>query len=66
MSTMKTLDEELLSGIAPGTWAAISSDQTTVVATGQTVEEVVKAAHQKGEETPFIVRVPLENSALIL
>lgn len=66
MSTMKTLDEELLSGIAPGTWAAISSDQTAVVAIGQTVEEVVKAAHQKGEDTPFIVRVPLENSALIL
>jgi hypothetical protein len=66
MSAMKTLDEELLTGLAPGTWAAISSDQDTIVATGQTVEEVVKAAHEHGEDQPFIVRVPTENSTLIL
>ena len=66
MSPIKTLDEELLSGLAPGTWAAISSDQDTVVGTGQTVEEAVKEAHDNGEDAPFLVRVPTENSALIL
>lgn len=66
MSAIKTLDEELLSGLAPGTWAAISSDQEAIVGTGQTVEEAVQAAHDNGEDAPFLVRVPLENSALIL
>jgi hypothetical protein len=66
MSAMKTLDEELLSGLAPGTWAAISSDQESVIATGQTMEEALKAAQEHGENEPFILRVPPEESALIL
>lgn len=66
MSAMKTLDEELLSGLAPGTWAAISSDQESVIATGQTMEEALEVARQRGEQEPFMVRVPSEESALIL
>jgi hypothetical protein len=66
MSAMKTLDEELLSGLAPGTWAAISSDQEAVIGTGQTMEEALEAARQKGETEPYIIRVPFEESALIL
>jgi hypothetical protein len=66
MTALKTLDEELLSALAPGTWAAISSDQEKVVGTGQTVEEALEAARQNGEDSPFLVRVPSENSTLIL
>jgi hypothetical protein len=63
---MKTLDEELLFDLAPGIWAAISSDQESVIATGQTMEEALEAAQKSGEKQPFIVRVPSEESALIL
>jgi hypothetical protein len=66
MTAMKTLDERLLAGILPGTWAAISSNQETVVATGNTPEDALNSAREKGETAPFIVRVPLEDSALIL
>jgi hypothetical protein len=65
MTSLKTLDEQLLNGLAPGTWAAISSDQEKVVGTGQTVEQALEAAKVSGEEKPFLVRVPSENSTLI-
>jgi len=65
MTSLKTLDEQLLNGLAPGTWAAISSDQEKLVGTGQTVEQALEAAKVSGEEKPFLVRVPSENSTLI-
>jgi len=65
MTSLKTLDDQLLNGLAPGTWAAISSDQEKVVGTGQTVEQALEAAKVSGEEKPFLVRVPSENSTLI-
>jgi Family of unknown function (DUF5678) len=67
MPAVKTFDEELLAGIAPGTWVAISADQERVVATGATIEDAIQKAKEAGEKKqPFIIRVPLENSALIL
>jgi hypothetical protein len=65
MTALKTLDAQLLSGLAPGTWAAISSDQDKLVGTGQTVELALEAAKACGEDKPFLVRVPTENSTLI-
>ncbi len=65
MPAIETLNEELLKGIAPGTWVAISRDQKRVVGTGETIDEAVKQAQQIGEKTPFIIRVPFENDALI-
>jgi len=67
MPAVKTFDEELLAGIAPGTWVAISPDQERVVGTGATIEEAIQKAKDSGEKKqPFIIRVPVENSALIL
>jgi hypothetical protein len=66
MPAIKTLNEDLLAGIVPGTWAAISENQEKVVAVGQSVEEVLKHAREAGEENPFVIRVPLKNSALML
>lgn len=66
MPTVRTLDKELLTGIAPGTWVAISHDQLRVLATGESLDEVLKKARGSGEENPFIIRVPIENSALIV
>jgi predicted metalloprotease len=65
-AAMKTLDEELIAGAKPGVWLAISSDQQTVVGSGQTMEEALAAAKESGEAKPFIVRVPTENSTLVL
>jgi hypothetical protein len=65
MTAIRTLDERLLAGLVPGTWAAISSDQTALIAIGNTLEETLHEAQKLGEKEPFIVRVPLENSALI-
>lgn len=66
MSAVETLDEGLLSNLVPGVWAAISSDQKRVVGTGQTVEQAIAAARENGEDGPFLIRVPSENSTLIL
>ena len=67
MTTVKTFNEELLSGITPGTWVAISADQERVVATGASIEEAIQKAKDGGEKKqPFIIRVPVEKSALIL
>lgn len=65
MPAIETLNEDLLKGIVPGTWVAISRDQKRVVGTGETIDAAVKQAQQIGEKTPFIIRVPLENDALI-
>jgi uncharacterized protein DUF5678 len=66
VAAQKTLNEELLRDIAPGTWVALSRDQERVTGTGATIEEAIKAAKENGEEIPFIIRVPSENAALIV
>ena len=66
MPAIQTLNEELLKGIAPGTWVAISRDQKRVAGTGKTIDEAIRHAQQNGEKTPFIIRVPRENDALIV
>jgi hypothetical protein len=66
MAALKTLNEDLLQGIAPGTWVAISRDQERVEGTGTTIEEAIKVAKENGEQNPFIIRVPSENAALIV
>ncbi len=66
LHALQTLNEELLKGIAPGTWVAISKDQERVAGTGATIEEAIEAAKKNGEQTPFIIRVPTDNSALIV
>lgn len=66
MPAVKTLGKELLARIPPGTWVAISHDQERVVGTGQTIDEALEKAKENDEEKPFIIRVPVESSALIL
>jgi predicted RNase H-like HicB family nuclease len=66
MAALKTLNEELLRGLAPGTWVAISRDQERVAGTGATIEDAIKSAKENGEQTPFIIRVPSENASLIV
>ena len=63
---IKTFNQELLSGIAPGTWVAVSEDQERVVGKAMTVEGALEEAKRAGEEHPFVIRVPQNDSGLIL
>jgi len=66
MTPVKALDPNLLAGLPPGTWVAISQDQERVVGSGSTVDQALQKAKENGEEKPYIIRVPLNNQALIL
>lgn len=66
MSVVAMFNPDLLRDIPPGTWVAISEAQDRVVGTGSTVDEALARAKENGETQPYILRVPLENSNLIL
>jgi hypothetical protein len=62
----KIFDPKILEGIAPGTWVAIASDQESVVATGESLDAAIERAREKGVAHPFMFRIPVDDSALIL
>ena len=66
VQTVKIFDESLLEGIAPGTWVAIAFDQESVVATGETLEEALQEARQKGEAQPCMYKIPPNDVMLYL
>ena len=41
-----------------GLWVALKDDYTTVVASGNTAEEVLKLSEKMGVSDPFLMRVP--------
>jgi len=51
-------DNELMKGIPPRTWVALSADESYVVATGNTYQEAVAGAHDKGEDDPVVAIAP--------
>ena len=65
METVKSLSD-LLVGIAPGTWVAISEEHDSVISTGESLEAILGAAREKGVDHPFIFRVPDNDTLLIL
>jgi hypothetical protein len=48
-----------------GEWIALSQAQDRIVATAKTLAEVIKAAHQKGEEHPVVMKVPAVSSLIL-
>ena len=48
-----------------GEWIALSSAQDRIVATAKTLADAVKAAHQKGEEHPVVMKVPAVSSLIL-
>jgi len=66
MPAIKTLNMDLLAGLKPGLWAAISYDQERMVSTARTLDEVIRKAEKKGEKKPCVIRVPDPNTAWIL
>lgn len=57
---------ELLKDIPPGAWVAISHDEKRVVAYAAEMRDAIKAANDKGERDPVILRVPLSQGAFLL
>ena len=49
---------ELMEGLPPGAWVAISTEQHLVLAYGDDAEVVVEKARQMGVDVPFLGRVP--------
>jgi hypothetical protein len=44
----------------PGSWVAFSHDESRVVASAKTYDDVVAAAEREGESDPVITRVPTD------
>jgi len=57
---------ELLKGIPPGAWVAISERQHVALAYGVDAQSVFNEALEKGEKLPLMVRVPDRNLAMFL
>ncbi|MGD0292862.1 MAG: hypothetical protein ABSB30_03320 [Terracidiphilus sp.] len=57
---------DLLKGIPPGAWVAISERQHKTLAYGVDAQAVLNEAQQKGEKLPLMVRVPEQNQAMFL
>lgn len=55
---MHVLDRTSLAKTYSGRWLALKADRETVVATGHTAEEALRAAQGLGEESPVITRLP--------
>ena len=53
---------DLLKGIPPGAWVAVSHYQ--VVAYGADMQQVLAEARQKGVQEPLILKVPDRQEAL--
>jgi Family of unknown function (DUF5678) len=67
MPTVPAIDlTGLLKDVARGSWVAISSDETHVVASGPDMQVVIDTAKRLGEQTPIITRVPEQASTLVL
>lgn len=51
-------DAELLKGIPPRTWVALSADESRVVGTGASYGEAVDRAEEQGENDPILLMSP--------
>ncbi len=58
--------DDLVEGIPPGAWVAISEKLHKVLAYGIDLPTIVDEARAQGEECPLVVRVPEQSVALFL
>ena len=57
---------KLLENVPPGAWAAISHDESRVIAFSADINEAVTKAKDSGEPDPILIRVPEKSAALML
>lgn len=58
MSTISTARLEALRAAPLDAWIALAEDESRIVATGTTYEEVVTKSGEAGVEDPIIVKTP--------
>ena len=49
-----------------GKWVTLTRDEKAVLGSGDTIDEALKAAEQKGELLPFLIKVPDEFTSPII
>ena len=49
-----------------GKWVTLTQDETTVLGVGDTIEEALKKAEEKGELMPFLMKVPDPSTGALL
>ncbi len=49
-----------------GKWVTLTKDEKRVLGVGDTIDEALKAAEEKGELLPFLIKVPDETQGAIL
>lgn len=63
---MKAIDySEILKGYEKK-WVALSNDEKTVIASGNTLKQAKKHALEKGENHPVLVKVPDSSVSYLL
>jgi hypothetical protein len=58
MSTLLANLSEIVKGVPPGAWAAISELDQRVIACGTDMQAVLQEAREKGESVPLMVKIP--------
>ena len=49
-----------------GKWVTLTKDEKVVLGSGNTIDEALKAAEEKGELMPFLIKVPDLSTAALL
>ena len=49
-----------------GKWVTLTKDEKVVLGSGNTIDEALKAAEEKGELLPFLIKVPDESTGAFL
>lgn len=57
-ATLNSPRIEALRAAPPNAWIALSEDESRIVATGTTYEEVVKKSQEAGVEEPILIKTP--------
>ena len=55
---MKAIDMTKIYRKYKGKWVALTSDEKSVISSGNTAKEVYDKAHKKGFEEPILMQVP--------
>ena len=49
-----------------GKWVTMTKDEKRVLGFGNTIDEALRAAEEKGELMPFLIKVPDESTSALL
>lgn len=64
--TKEPINLAKLLGPYRGKWVTLTKDEKVVLGSGNTIDEALKAAEEKGELFPFLIKVPDETTGAFL